>query len=61
MRAAGDEELADKLTLSQGRIADLRAAINFLSPVVEGTNEDKPSETTEAGDSAAPDRAGEAQ
>ena len=61
LRAAGDEELADKLTLSQGRIADLRAAINFLSPVVEGTNEDKPSETTEAGDSAAPDRAGEAQ
>ncbi|PWM67119.1 MAG: transcription termination/antitermination protein NusA [Desulfovibrionaceae bacterium] len=61
LRAAGDEELADKLTLSQGRIADLRAAINFLSPVVEGTNEDKPSETPEAGDSAAPDRAGEAQ
>ena len=61
LRAAGDEELADKLTLSQGRIADLRAAINFLSPVVEGTNEDKPSEMTEAGDSAAPDRAGEAQ
>ena len=61
LRAAGDEELADKLTLSQGRIANLRAAINFLSPVVEGTNEDKPSETTEAGDSAAPDRAGEAQ
>lgn len=61
LRAAGDEELADKLTLSQGRIADLRAAINFLSPVVEGTNEDKPSETTEAGDSAAPDHAGEAQ
>ncbi len=61
LRAAGDEELADKLTLSQGRIADLRASINFLGPVVEGTNEDKPSETTEAGDSAAPDRAGEAQ
>ncbi len=59
LRAASDEELADKLTLSQGRIADLRAAINFLSPVVEGMDEDKPSETAEAGDVSSPDRAGE--
>lgn len=61
LRAASDEELADKLALSPNRIADLRAAINFLSPVVEGGDEDKPSETAEAADTAAADRAGEAQ
>ena len=31
-----DEELADRLALSAPRIAELRAAVNFLSPVVEG-------------------------
>ncbi|MCH5276994.1 MAG: transcription termination factor NusA [Desulfovibrionaceae bacterium] len=51
LRSASDEELADKLTLSQGRIADLRSAINFLSPVVEGS--DDGTEAAEAGDSAA--------
>ena len=35
LRAASDDELADKLTISHSRIADLRAAINFLAPVVE--------------------------
>ena len=36
LREADDEELAERLALSTGRIADLRAAINFLSPVVDG-------------------------
>ncbi len=35
LRTASDEELADKLTISAARIADLRSAINFLAPVVE--------------------------
>ncbi|MBO4301649.1 MAG: transcription termination factor NusA [Desulfovibrio sp.] len=35
LREASDEELADKLTISANRIADLRSAINFLAPVVE--------------------------
>jgi N utilization substance protein A len=35
IRAASDEELAKKLALGEARIADLRAAINFLAPVVE--------------------------
>lgn len=59
LRAATDEELADKLTLSQGRIADLRAAINFLSPVVEGSDEETPAESAETGVST--ERAGEAR
>ena len=32
-------ELAEKLDLAASRIADLRAAVNFLSPVVEGEAE----------------------
>jgi N utilization substance protein A len=36
LRETDDETLADLLTISAGRIADLRAAINFLSPVVDG-------------------------
>ena len=32
-------QLADKLTISASRIADLRSAINFLAPVVESTPE----------------------
>ena len=36
LRSASDEELAAQLAISDSRIADLRAAINFLSPVVEG-------------------------
>ena len=36
LREATDEELAEKLELNAARIADLRAAVNFLSPVVDG-------------------------
>lgn len=36
LRAATDAELSDRLAVSASRIADLRAAINFLSPVVDG-------------------------
>lgn len=36
LRSATDEELSARLALSSGRIEDLRAAINFLSPVLEG-------------------------
>lgn len=36
LRSATDEELAEKLTLTQNRIVDLRSAISFLAPVVEG-------------------------
>ncbi|MCR4666309.1 MAG: transcription termination factor NusA [Desulfovibrio sp.] len=35
LRAASDEELAEKLTISPLRISELRQAINFLAPVVE--------------------------
>lgn len=35
LRRATDEELEKNLALSAGRIADLRSAIHFLSPVVE--------------------------
>ena len=46
-----DAELAEKLDLTDARIADLRAAVNFLSPVVEGDSVEE--EKTEAGDSVA--------
>jgi N utilization substance protein A len=36
LRETDDATLAELLTISAGRIADLRAAINFLSPVVDG-------------------------
>ena len=36
LRSATDAELAEKLELTEARIADLRAAVNFLSPVVNG-------------------------
>ncbi|MDR3362930.1 MAG: transcription termination factor NusA [Desulfovibrio sp.] len=39
LRDASDEELADKLTISYSRIANLRSAIHFLAPVVENTPE----------------------
>ncbi|MBQ9407731.1 MAG: transcription termination factor NusA [Desulfovibrio sp.] len=39
LRAASDQELADALTISANRIADLRAAVNFLAPVVEKEQE----------------------
>ena len=35
LRAATDGELGEKLSLTGTRIAQLRAAINFLAPVVE--------------------------
>ena len=35
LRQASDEELSDKLAISDSRIADLRSAINFLAPVSE--------------------------
>jgi len=35
LRAASDEDLEQALNISRMRIADLRAAINFLAPVVE--------------------------
>ncbi|MDR3320786.1 MAG: transcription termination factor NusA [Desulfovibrio sp.] len=35
LREASDEELAEKLVISNTRIAELRSAINFLAPVVE--------------------------
>ena len=39
LRGASDADLAEKLELNAARIADLRAAVNFLSPVVEGVSE----------------------
>ncbi len=36
LKNATDEDLADALRISDARIADLRAAINFLTPVLEG-------------------------
>ncbi len=42
LRAAPDDELADRLALSPARIEDLRAAVRFLSPVVEGGEEAAP-------------------
>ncbi|GFH63393.1 MAG: transcription elongation factor NusA [Candidatus Desulfovibrio kirbyi] len=49
LREASDEELAEKLTISHARIADLRSAINFLSPVVEGTPDPQATTVNEAG------------
>ncbi|MDR2744583.1 MAG: transcription termination factor NusA [Desulfovibrio sp.] len=43
LREAGDEELAEKLVISNARIADLRSAINFLAPIVE----EQPQEASE--------------
>ena len=51
LQDATDEELSEKLSLSDSRIGDLRAAINFLSPVVgesadkAGADADKADET----------------
>lgn len=36
LRAASDTELSERLAVPASRVADLRAAINFLSPVVDG-------------------------
>lgn len=35
LRSASDEELSEKLGLSDSRISDLRQAINFLAPIVD--------------------------
>lgn len=39
LRAASDEELADRLLITPMRISELRQAINFLAPVVEDVPE----------------------
>lgn len=39
LREATDEELSEKLAISDSRIADLRSAIHFLAPVIEQTPE----------------------
>ena len=40
LRNATDEEIAEKLSLTQTRIAELRSAISFLTPVIEGNEEE---------------------
>ena len=51
LREANDAELAERLAINAGRIADLRAAINFLSPVVDGeSGEADSAEETPAGE-----------
>jgi N utilization substance protein A len=45
LRETDDATLADLLTISAGRIADLRAAINCLSPVVDGGDADQSAQT----------------
>ena len=52
LREATDEELADKLAISDARIADLRSAINFLAPVVEKTPESSAVELLKAPEEA---------
>ena len=49
LRQATDEELSDKLAISDSRIADLRSAINFLAPVAEPEPRAAEEETTGAG------------
>ncbi len=39
LRNASDEEISEKLSLTQNRIAELRSAISFLTPVIEGNEE----------------------
>ena len=58
LRLASDEDLSSKLALGSSRIADLRAAINFLSPVIDGEAEvaapevTAPEATGDAGDNS---------
>ena len=52
LQDATDEELSEKLSLSDSRIGDLRAAINFLSPVV-GESADKADADADKADEAA--------
>ena len=54
LQEATDEELSEKLSLSDNRIGDLRAAINFLTPVV---GESAPADAEDDADKA--DKAGE--
>ncbi len=53
LRVADDEELADKLGLSDGRIAELRRAINFLSHIVEDEGANDAAEAANAGEKGA--------
>lgn len=46
LREAGDEELAERLSLTSARIADLRAAVHFLSPATGAAASDEAAETT---------------
>jgi len=52
LRAADDAELSNRLHLTAGRIADLRAAVNFLSSVVDGDGETGPEKKPEPADPA---------
>ena len=52
LQDATDEELSEKLSLSDSRIGDLRAAINFLSPVV-GESADKADADADTADETA--------
>ena len=52
IQEASDEELAGKLSLSETRINDLRAAINFLSPVVSGSEKEQADDAADADDNA---------
>ena len=51
LRQASDEELSDKLAISDSRIADLRSAINFLAPVAEPEPRAAEEDTAGAGNS----------
>lgn len=46
LREASDEELAERLSLTSARIADLRAAVHFLSPSTGAAVPDGSAETT---------------
>ena len=69
LRNASNEELEDKLAISQSRISDLRSAINFLAPVVEKTPEpsdvslftEKTEAVDESGEASAPAAVAEEQ
>jgi len=57
IRAATDDELAERLGISASRVSDLRAAVNLLSPV---SGESKPESGEDASSPASdPDNPGE--
>ncbi len=47
IQAASDAELADGLRITDARVGDLRAAINFLLPVIVGNTEENKPDTAE--------------